>query len=116
MCLPYPTTSHYLSILNRRSCDSKQHDSSEEIAPLGQCPRPIPTRRGVLGNWEVSQLEGKAQPTCQPPGRGEARGRPDGFACKLREFRWSEVAWTTMLGKEGGWLIVHPLRTPRPGV
>src|SRR5262249_9166103 len=79
-------------------------DSSKEMTPLGQCPRPIPTRRGAPGNQGVSELEGKAQPTCQPQRRGEARGRSDGFHRKPRYVRSPEVASTAMPGKERGGL------------
>src|SRR6516225_7321072 len=88
----------------KQQCDSRLHDLSEEATPLGQCPRPIPTRRGVLGNQGVSELEGKAQPTCQPPRRGEARGRSDGFHPKPRYERSSEVASTAIVGNERGGL------------
>src|SRR4051812_10184761 len=85
-------------------CDSRLDDLSEEVTLLGQCPRPIPTRRGVPGNRGVSQLEGKAEPTCQPPGRGEARGRSDGSSRKPRYGRSPEVASTAMPGTERGGL------------
>jgi len=44
------------------------------------------------------ELEGKAVPTCQPQGRGEARGRSDGFHRKPRYVWLPEVAWTAMSG------------------
>jgi hypothetical protein len=86
----------------RGQCDSRLHDLSEEATPLGQCPRPIPTRRGVPGNRGVSELEGKAEPTCQPLRRGEARGRSDGFNPKPRYERSPEVASTAIMGNERG--------------
>jgi hypothetical protein len=72
---------------------------------MGQCPMPIPTRRGVQGNRGVSELEGKAEPTCQPPWRGEARGKSDGFDPKPRYVRSSEVAYTAIMGNERGGLL-----------
>jgi len=100
----------------RGQCDSRLHDTSEEATPLGQCPRPIPTRRGVPGNRGVSELEGKAQPTCQPPRRGEARGRSDGFNPKPRYVRSPEVASTAMLGTERGGLLLPRGGHLSPGV
>jgi hypothetical protein len=84
------------------------------MTPLGQCPRPIPTRRGVQGNRGVSELEGKAEPTCQPPGRGEARGRSDRFHRKPRK---SKVAGSGLQGDAGHGargLATPPRRTPQP--
>jgi hypothetical protein len=100
----------------QEECDSRLHDMREELTPLGQCPRPIPTRRGVPGNRAVSELEGNAQPTCQPPRRGEARGRSDGFNRKPRYGRSPEVACTAMVGKERGGLALPCGGHLSPGV
>jgi hypothetical protein len=55
------------SMMAPGACDSRLHDSSEEGDFFwASVQRPISTQRGVLGNWNVSQLEGKAEPTCQP--------------------------------------------------
>jgi hypothetical protein len=134
---------HFLPIrghhLDEEQCDSRLHGLSKEMtpletaekvevfdvsqkprlfqqSPLGVCPRPIPTRRGVPGNRGVSELEGKAEPTCQPHTAGGGPGKVGRVPSEapLRKVAASGCYGAVGPGARG--LVPPPRRTPQPGV
>jgi hypothetical protein len=94
--------------------DSRLHGLSKEMTPLGVCPRPIPTRRGVPGNRGVSELEGKAEPTCQPHTAGGGPGKVGRVPSEapLRKVAASGSDGDAGPGTRG--LVLPPRRTPQP--
>ena len=53
---------------------------------------PVPTRRGVPGNWEVSKLEGKAEPPASHKAEGGQGKLGRKWSQKLRYAEPLEVA------------------------
>jgi hypothetical protein len=75
---------------------------------------PSHTFLGVPGNQGVSELEGKAQPTCQPPRRGGGQGKVGRVPSKapLRKVVGSGFDGDSGHGAWG--LATPPRRTPQP--
>ena len=100
--------------LRRGQCDSRPHDTSEEVTPLGQCPRPIPTRRGVPGNQEVSGARGESRTHLPATRAGGGQGKVGRVPSKAPLRKVAGSGFYGDVG-HGAWgFATPPRRTPQP--